>query len=99
MQTSALPAGGVVGALDATVIYLLVLDMDAQPLNSAPTRTRENNPNNLVVSLVFFMVFELRLNLKLRLPVSCINVNAKTQQLKSSFCWPCLIPVLQLSGA
>jgi hypothetical protein len=56
MQTSALPAGGDAGALNDAVIYLLVLVMwPAQPLNSAPARTREHNPKNLTVSLVLFM--------------------------------------------
>lgn len=41
-------------------MYLLVLLMGpAQPLKSAPARTREHNPKNLTLSLVFFMFLSL----------------------------------------
>ena len=59
MHTSALPAGGDAGAHNDAAIYLLVLDMGAQPLNSTPARTREHNPKNLTVSLVLFMFLSL----------------------------------------
>ena len=62
MHTSALPACGDVGALNEAVIYLLVLFIGAQPLNSAPARMMEHNPNNLTVSLVFFMLWSLAMD-------------------------------------
>jgi hypothetical protein len=53
---------------DAAVIYLLVLFVQAQPLNSTPARTREHNPKNLTVSLVFFMFLNLVIGCSKRFP-------------------------------